>query len=463
MVPVSPDEAYYWVWSKALAPGYFDHPPMVALWIWLGTALAGNGAFGIRLLGPLSAALGSLLLADAGGRLFPQTRPGARAALLFNATLVMGLGAATMTPDTPLLFFWTAGLWAAARAYSTGRGEFLALAGLCAGLAMASKYTGVFLGAGLVLWLLYVPPLRRWLATPWPWLGLALGLAAFAPVLWWNAAHGWVSFLRQGGRVQDFAPAKAAGYLLELFGGQFALATPLLFALFAAGMALAWRRALAREPRWALLACVTLPAALVFAEHAFGDRVQGNWPAILYPAAAIAAMGLTGFWVRLRAPAIAAGLLITAAVYAQAAGPLLKLPAHYDPTTRVLGGWPAFAANAAADAVSLLASDEFGIAAELARLSTCRPPITVLAVGDRWRYFNLPHPDLTGQTVVIVRSARRDGPPDGKFWQDLTQTGELDRARDGVTAERYRIYHAKVAGPQPEIVALPSICPEPPR
>ena len=31
--PLAPDEAYYWVWSRALAPGFLDHPPMVALWI----------------------------------------------------------------------------------------------------------------------------------------------------------------------------------------------------------------------------------------------------------------------------------------------------------------------------------------------------------------------------------------------------------------------------------------------
>ena len=40
-IPLAPDEAYYWVWSHALAPGYPDHPPMVALWIRLGTMLAG--------------------------------------------------------------------------------------------------------------------------------------------------------------------------------------------------------------------------------------------------------------------------------------------------------------------------------------------------------------------------------------------------------------------------------------
>ena len=60
--PLSADEAYYWVWSRALAAGYLDHPPMVAFWIRTGTAVAGDTALGVRLLGPVSALLGSLLL-----------------------------------------------------------------------------------------------------------------------------------------------------------------------------------------------------------------------------------------------------------------------------------------------------------------------------------------------------------------------------------------------------------------
>ena len=121
MTPLSPDEAYYWVWSRALAPGYLDHPPMVALWIRAGTDLLGPGALGIRLLGPLSAALGSVLLAMAAEDLFPDRRLGGPAAALFNATLLLGVGAITMTPDTPLLFFWTAASWGWARLLRTAR------------------------------------------------------------------------------------------------------------------------------------------------------------------------------------------------------------------------------------------------------------------------------------------------------------------------------------------------------
>jgi len=31
LVPLAPDETYYWDWSRHLAGGYFDHPPMIAV------------------------------------------------------------------------------------------------------------------------------------------------------------------------------------------------------------------------------------------------------------------------------------------------------------------------------------------------------------------------------------------------------------------------------------------------
>src|SRR5205814_7851837 len=40
LIPVFPDEAYYWEWSRRLAPGYFDHPPGIALLIRIGTVIA---------------------------------------------------------------------------------------------------------------------------------------------------------------------------------------------------------------------------------------------------------------------------------------------------------------------------------------------------------------------------------------------------------------------------------------
>lgn len=460
--PLSPDEAYYWVWSQALAPGYLDHPPMVALWIWAGTWLAGDSALGVRLLGPVSVALGSLLLADAAARLVARPGAGWRAAALLNATLLMGAGAVIMTPDTPLLFFWTLALWVLARISTGGNRWWFAALGLAGGLAMASKYTAVLLGVGILVWLALTPRLRFWLARPAPWLAGLLAGAVFSPVILWNAEHGWASFFKQGGRVGSWQPERALTFLAELAGGQIGLATPLVFLFCAAGAALAARRAWqSRDPGWTLLAVLTLLPAAVFVQHAFGDRVQGNWPAILYPPAAIAAGALDGaFWRRLFRPALALGFAITALVYLQATLSPFPLPARLDPITRLLPGWPELAEQVAAAAATVdarfVVADQYGIAAELARAPAIALP--VLATGDRWGLFDLPAASVAGREGLLVRSLRRGPDVDTSLWAEIAEIAEIGRASRpavGGEAEGYRLYRVRGRNGATPVVTLP--------
>lgn len=459
--PLSGDEAYYWVWSHALAPGYLDHPPMVALWIWAGTAVAGEGALGVRLLGPLSAAAGSLLLAGAAEALFPGRRASVPAAALLNGTLLLGVGAVTMTPDTPLLFFWTAALWALARLLRSGDGRWWLVVGAAAGGAMASKYTGGFLGVGIVLWLFWIPGLRRWFGRPYLWLGGAVAAATFSPVVAWNAGHGWASFAKQGGRTGTWDPGMAVRHVLELLGGQIGLATPVIFVLLAAGLWTAGRRGLARnpaarDPAWALLAALIAPGLLVFVQHAVGDRVQANWPAIVYPAAAIGAAALG---TRLWRPAVALGLALTALVYLQASVALFPLPRRLDPTLIQLGGWDALSRDLEAlrrqQNAGWIASEAYGPASLLAWRAL--PGVPVLGAEDRWSLFGLPRTKAPGVGLLLV-SQRRSELPDPAYWATAELAGELRRTRggtpSGVEAERFRVYRV-ILRPGAPAVRLP--------
>ncbi|HTQ71890.1 MAG TPA: glycosyltransferase family 39 protein [Acidocella sp.] len=414
-LPLTPDETYYFTWAKHLQPGYLDHPPMVALWIKLGTTLCGSTALGIRLLGPLAAALGSLALYDAGNRILPNRRFGLHAAAFLNATLMLGAGCVIMTPDTPLLFFWTLGVWALARLVQSGNPRWWLAAGGIAGLMLLSKYTALLFLAGAGLWALFSPAIRPQLRTPWPWLGIALAVLLFAPNIGWNAAHGWASYFKQGGRVDGFNPARAAQYFGELVGGQALLFTPLIAALAVRGL---WHLRRDAAPGARLLLWLSLLPAAVFLEHVLTNRVEGNWVAILYPAACLAAAAAPPRWVR---PALGLGFGLTALVYLQALAAPFPIPANRDTAALQMAGWQDFAAQAGASHPAFLTSDDYATASALAFYAPRTIP--VLGFGRRWSYFDWPVAAPAGATGLLV-TRRTDTPCQDEIGTIIRRRGD---------------------------------------
>jgi hypothetical protein len=287
VTPITFDEAYYWMWSKHLAGGYYDHPPMVAFVIRAGTMIAGDTGLGVRLVSILLALPMSYAVWRAAEILYGGERVAATAALLLNATLMAAVGTLIVTPDAPLLVASSFVLFFLAKVLQTGRGAWWLAVGAAVGAALLSKYTALFFGAAILIWLVTVPSQRRWLATPWPYLGGLVALAIFAPVILWNADHQWVSFIKQMGRarIEDFRPA----FIAELVPTQIAFATPLVFILGAMGLhALAFRKTGALPPR-VLVNVMFWTIAVYFVWHSLHARVEANWFAPVYPAFAVAA------------------------------------------------------------------------------------------------------------------------------------------------------------------------------
>src|SRR3954454_2525283 len=101
--PITFDEAYYWMWSKHLAGGYYDHPPMVALVIRAGTMIAGDTELGVRLVSVLLALPMSFAVSRTAAILFGGRRVAATATILLNVTLMTAVGTLIVTPDSPSL------------------------------------------------------------------------------------------------------------------------------------------------------------------------------------------------------------------------------------------------------------------------------------------------------------------------------------------------------------------------
>jgi len=60
--PLSAEEAYYWTWSQQLSLGFWDHPPMVAYGIALGSIFFGKTVLAVRFVGILFYSISSYAL-----------------------------------------------------------------------------------------------------------------------------------------------------------------------------------------------------------------------------------------------------------------------------------------------------------------------------------------------------------------------------------------------------------------
>lgn len=332
LLPLSADEAYYWLWSKHLAAGYFDHPPAIAWLIRAGTALFGDTPFGVRFAGVLLSLPVSWFVWRAAALFLKDEDKAALAVLFCNLTLMISVEMLAATPDMPSIVTSAAMIWCLAKIQSSNDGRWWIAYGIAAGLGLLSKYSALFLGLGTLFWLLADARARKWLLSPWPYFGGAFALAIFAPNLLWQAQHQWETFAFQFGRV-------GGGHLTLRFIGEFlaaqlGMATPVIFVLMLIGL---WRASRRGDDRL-VLAVLAWTAIAYFLQHALHDRVQGNWPAFIYPVLAILAAHVVtrdgGMrWLSWLAVPVAALLLVLA--YAQAGFGVV--PMKKDPAARILG------------------------------------------------------------------------------------------------------------------------------
>ena len=185
ILELADDEAYYWFFSWNLDWGYFDHPPMIALLVKLGSWLGGE--LGVRffsiLLQPLYLYLFWTLV-------HPPEATSKEAflyCLVCFAMPMLQLYGLLALPDAPLLFFTVVFLWAFKRFSERDSWLHVVLLGVSMALLMYSKYHGLL----VILFVLC----SRWriLLSPKIYCAAGLGILLYFPHLWWQYSHGFPS------------------------------------------------------------------------------------------------------------------------------------------------------------------------------------------------------------------------------------------------------------------------------
>ncbi len=276
------DESYMVAAGREWQLSYFDHPPLAWWLAWGAAHLAGSDSPVIVRL-PFIAlfALSTVLVYRLAAALFNE-RAGLWAAAVLNAAPVLGITSASwVLPDGPLMAALLGAALCLIKALpAQGRAawNWWLTTGICAGLALSSKYSAVLTIAGALLFLLTEPVGRRWLLRPHPYIAGLAALILFSPALIWNARHDWVSFLFQGGR--------AGGHFFPLgplaaTGGAAVFFLPWIWLPLVCSGIRALSRGPADQNRW-LLVCLALPPILFFTVISLWSHILFHWTALGY-------------------------------------------------------------------------------------------------------------------------------------------------------------------------------------
>lgn len=189
-LPLTNDEAYYWVWAQHPQLSYYDHPPVVAWLYALGDwvrIFPGSVRWPGVLLGQAALALWLRLLQS-------YLNEGQRLCWLLLAVLspLVGGSSLIVTPDLPLLFFTAAALTAylAWRAHPEPKRALWF--GLMLGCGFTSKYMMVLFALALIPLLWTDRVVRRDALRHLPLIVLG-GIIGTAPVWLWNWQNDFIS------------------------------------------------------------------------------------------------------------------------------------------------------------------------------------------------------------------------------------------------------------------------------
>lgn len=256
------DEAYYWMYSRFLQWGYFDHPPMIALFVGAGFSLL-QSELGVRLLSVLA----GVATMDILWQMSSQKRP--RDLLLFaavaTAPVLFHAYSFVAVPDSPLLLFTALYFLLLKNYLEEDTLPQALLLSLVVALMFYSKYHGVLVVA---LTVLAVP---RLLFRPSAWLIVLVVTVLMVPHLWWQYLNDFPSIRYH---FFDRSPTPySVNFTLHYIGSELLVAGPLVgWLLYFAGVRVKvqsdWECAL----KWTFIGIFGF-----FLLSTFKGRVEAHW------------------------------------------------------------------------------------------------------------------------------------------------------------------------------------------
>jgi len=221
--PLHNDEAYYWMFSRYPAWGYYDHPPMIAMLIGAGYLIFSN-ELGVRLFVVLSQIVTLLIVWQMLGDEKKQSLRNVLLIILIISVLpVLNIYGFLATPDPPLLLFTALFLFIYKRFLKDESWLNTMLLGIIMAGLMYSKYHGA------IMLLLIILSNLKLLKKIKFYIASLFAILLFLPHIFWQITNNFPSIqYHLADRVSGFDPSNIVEYILN----QLLIHNPLLLPLF---------------------------------------------------------------------------------------------------------------------------------------------------------------------------------------------------------------------------------------
>lgn len=296
-LPVFVDEAFYAWEGRHLAWAYSDLPGLTAWLARLGMELGGAHPLALRL--PFLVLGGAVpwLVWSLSRRWFGEVA-GAQAGLLATLMPLSGLLGVLAVPDVPMVFAALLCLEAMARLRERIDGIGLAMLAVALAVGALAHYRfALVVFAGMIA-VLADESSRRLLRDVRVWGVLAVGAAAWWPLLEWNLHHAGAGLRFQ---LIERNPWQFHADGFAWLPIQFLLVTPALFVLLLFGLRECWRRRDQPGP-WRFIGMVGFigaPLFLLLGLFADDQRVSFHWPLSGWLALIVVAPVVLAVWSRI--------------------------------------------------------------------------------------------------------------------------------------------------------------------
>lgn len=279
-IPLNPDEAQYWTWSRYLDFGFYSKPPGIAWQIWLGCKLFGQNELGIRFFSVIFSTLTAYAIYLLAYVSKAKPKLCFWSAIILTLSPIGMMGTFAATTDVGFIFFWTLALIPVLYALMSEKPVSYILVGCCILLGSLFKWPIYVLWPLFALAFLVYRPLYN--ASFYK--GVLISLGGLLPSIIWNATHEWATFKHV---FTQSAGRTANSNFWDFFGAQFGVLSPIFFLLFL--LALLEILKVRKKVSKALLFCAYISSFILitFLYLSSQKKIQANWALYAYPSSTL--------------------------------------------------------------------------------------------------------------------------------------------------------------------------------